>query len=155
MEFFKCLTQLDGCRLTTDWLGPCRDFFMLQSGKGVCFKIWRKNYYQKEFRTDARQPLPQIRLSVSMSLGAGQIIFLARINATENKVTGLSFYSWNEFSLHREYLVERSTIRIRKLVLSTGCPCYNSGSNAVFLDGRFLLDADRGNLSLPLRCESL
>ncbi|XP_066022944.1 uncharacterized protein [Pocillopora verrucosa] len=52
MEFFKCLTQLDGCRLTTDWLGPCRDFFMLQSGKGVCFKIWRKNYYQKEFRTD-------------------------------------------------------------------------------------------------------
>ena len=107
------------------------------------------------FTKDARQPLPQIRLSVSMSLGAGQIIFLARINATENKVTGLSFYSWNEFSLHREYLVERSTIRIRKLVLSTGCLCYNSGSNAVFLDGRFLLDADRGNLSLPLRCESL
>ncbi|XP_066022588.1 adhesion G-protein coupled receptor D1-like [Pocillopora verrucosa] len=35
--------------------------------------------------TDVRQPLSQIRLSVSMSLGAGQIIFLAGINATENK----------------------------------------------------------------------
>ncbi|CAH3157565.1 unnamed protein product [Pocillopora meandrina] len=31
------------------------------------------------------QPLSQIRLSVSMSLGAGQIIFLAGINATGNK----------------------------------------------------------------------
>ena len=59
-------------------------------------------------------------------------------------------------SLHRKYLVERSTTRIiRKLFLSTGCLCYNSSSDAVFLDGRFLLDADRGNLSLLLRCESL
>ena len=53
------------------------------------------NYFTK----DARQPLPQIRLSVSMSLGAGQIIFLAGINATENKVSGLSFYPWNELTL--------------------------------------------------------
>ena len=60
------------------------------------------------------------------------------------------------YSLHRKYLVERSTLRsIRKLFLFTGCLCYNSSSDAVFLDGRFLLDADRGNLSLPLRCESL
>ena len=51
------------------------------------------NYFTK----DARQPLPQIRLSVSMSLGAGQIIFLAGINATENKVSGPFFYLWNEF----------------------------------------------------------
>ncbi|XP_066022930.1 adhesion G protein-coupled receptor L4-like isoform X1 [Pocillopora verrucosa] len=35
--------------------------------------------------TDVCQPLSQIRLSVSVSLGAGQIIFLAGINATENK----------------------------------------------------------------------
>ena len=53
------------------------------------------NYFTK----DARQPLPQIRLSVSMSLGAGQIIFLAGINATEHKVSGLSFYPWNELTL--------------------------------------------------------
>ena len=45
------------------------------------------------FIRDVRQPLSQIRLSVSMSLGAGQIIFLAGINATENKVSGLSFIS--------------------------------------------------------------
>ena len=60
------------------------------------------------------------------------------------------------YSLHRKYLVERSTLRsIRKLFLFTGCLCYSSSSDAVFLDGRFLLDADRGNLSLLLRCESL
>ena len=60
------------------------------------------------------------------------------------------------YSLHRKYFVERSTLRsIRKLFLFTGCLCYSSSSDAVFLDGRFLLDADRGNLSLLLRCESL
>ena len=60
------------------------------------------------------------------------------------------------YSLQRIYLVERNTTGIiRKLFLSTGCLCYNSSSDAVFLDGRFLLDADRGNLSLLLRCESL
>ncbi|XP_066023130.1 adhesion G protein-coupled receptor L4 isoform X2 [Pocillopora verrucosa] len=36
------------------------------------------------FLTDVREPLSQIRLSLSVSLGAGQIIFLAGINATEN-----------------------------------------------------------------------
>nr|XP_058970195.1 uncharacterized protein LOC131796617 isoform X2 [Pocillopora verrucosa]XP_058970196.1 uncharacterized protein LOC131796617 isoform X2 [Pocillopora verrucosa] len=45
-------------------------------------------------KMDARQPLPQIRLSVSMSLGAGQIIFLVGINATENKmlIEGIYLY---------------------------------------------------------------
>ena len=60
------------------------------------------------------------------------------------------------YSLHRKYLVERSTLRItRKLFLSTGCLCYSSSSDALFLHGRFLLDADRGNLFLLLRGESL
>nr|XP_058959400.1 adhesion G-protein coupled receptor D1-like [Pocillopora verrucosa] len=36
------------------------------------------------YLTDVWQPLTQIRLSLSVSLGAGQIIFLAGINATEN-----------------------------------------------------------------------
>ena len=49
------------------------------------------------FIRDIGQPLSQIRMSVSMSLGAGQIIFLAGINATENKVSGPFFYPWNEF----------------------------------------------------------
>ncbi|XP_022790917.1 adhesion G protein-coupled receptor L4-like [Stylophora pistillata] len=35
------------------------------------------------FLTDVRQPLSQIRLSLSVALGAGQIIFLAGIQATE------------------------------------------------------------------------
>ncbi|CAH3152075.1 unnamed protein product [Pocillopora meandrina] len=39
------------------------------------------------FITDVRQPLSQIRLSLSVSLGAGQIIFLAGINATENRAS--------------------------------------------------------------------
>jgi len=34
--------------------------------------------------TDVHQPLPQIRMSLAGSLGAGQIIFLAGIGATEN-----------------------------------------------------------------------
>ena len=52
--------------------------------------------YYYYFTRDVRQPLSQIRLSVSISLGAGQIIFLAGINAIENKVSILSFYPWNE-----------------------------------------------------------
>ena len=44
---------------------------------------------------------------------------------------------------------------IRKLFLSTGCLCYNSSSDTIFLDGRFPLDADWGNWSLLFRCESL
>ncbi|XP_058942067.2 adhesion G protein-coupled receptor L3 [Pocillopora verrucosa] len=36
------------------------------------------------YLTDVWQPLTQIRLSLSLSLGAGQIVFLAGINATEN-----------------------------------------------------------------------
>ena len=35
---------------------------------------------------------------------------------------------------------------IRKLFLSTGCLCYNSSSDTIFLDGRFPLDVDWGNL---------
>ncbi|CAH3157575.1 unnamed protein product [Pocillopora meandrina] len=40
--------------------------------------------------TDVRQPLSQIRLSVSMSLGVGQIIFLAGISDTEHKAACVS-----------------------------------------------------------------
>ncbi|XP_066023136.1 adhesion G-protein coupled receptor D1-like [Pocillopora verrucosa] len=36
------------------------------------------------YLTDVWQPLTQIRLSLSLSLGVGQIVFLAGINATEN-----------------------------------------------------------------------
>nr|XP_058949103.1 adhesion G-protein coupled receptor D1-like [Pocillopora verrucosa] len=37
------------------------------------------------FLTDVRQPLSQIRVSLAVALGAGQIFFLSGINATENK----------------------------------------------------------------------
>ena len=36
----------------------------------------------------------RIRLSLFVALGAGQIIFLAGINATENTVSILFIYSW-------------------------------------------------------------
>ena len=42
--------------------------------------------------SDVHQPLSQIRISLASSLGAGQVIFLAGINATEDKVRGLSRY---------------------------------------------------------------
>ena len=58
-------------------------------------------------------------------------------------------------SVYRMSLLFAPLRSIRKLFLFTGCLCYSSSSDAVFLDGCFLLDADRGNLSLPLRRESL
>ncbi|XP_022807522.1 adhesion G-protein coupled receptor D1-like isoform X1 [Stylophora pistillata] len=45
--------------------------------------LWTISLYS--FLTDVRQPLSQIRLSLAVALGAGQIIFLIGINATENK----------------------------------------------------------------------
>ena len=46
------------------------------------------------FTRDVWQPLTQIRLSLSASLGAGQIIFLTGINAKENTVSVVLIYSW-------------------------------------------------------------
>ena len=42
---------------------------------------------------DVNQPLSQIRMSLAGSLGVGQIIFLAGINATENPVRDLSKFT--------------------------------------------------------------
>ena len=64
-----------------------------------CFYIIYYFCFYNYFIGDVRQPLSQIRLSVSMSLGAGQIIFLAGINAIESKVSVLPFYPWNELTL--------------------------------------------------------
>ena len=46
------------------------------------------------FTRDVWQPLTQIRLSLSLSLGVGQIVFLAGINATENAVSVVFIYLW-------------------------------------------------------------
>ena len=48
------------------------------------------------FNRDLRQPLSQIRVSLAVALGAGQVIFLSGINATENKVGGF----FHCFALH-------------------------------------------------------
>ena len=42
--------------------------------------------------SDVHQPLSQIRISLASSLGAGQVIFLAGINATENTVRILEYH---------------------------------------------------------------
>ena len=47
------------------------------------------NLLSSFFTSDIHQPLSQIRISLASSLGAGQVIFLAGINATENTVTSL------------------------------------------------------------------
>ncbi|XP_066022823.1 adhesion G protein-coupled receptor L4-like [Pocillopora verrucosa] len=49
--------------------------------------------------TDVGQPLSQIRMSASMSLGAGQIIFLAGINATENKAACVTIAALMQYFL--------------------------------------------------------
>ena len=64
-----------------------------------CFYIIYFFCFYNYFIRDVRQPLSQTRLSVSMSLEAGQIIIFAGINATESKVSVLPFYPWNELTL--------------------------------------------------------
>ena len=53
---------------------------------------------------DLRQPLSQIRVSLAVALGAGQICFFAGINATEIKVGG-SFHYLNEI---KDIMIEQS-----------------------------------------------
>ena len=60
-------------------------FFLLMSG--FCFSFFFVIFH---FTRDVRQPLSQIRLSLSVSLGVGQLIFLAGVNATEHTVRGFS-----------------------------------------------------------------
>ena len=42
--------------------------------------------------SDVHQPLSQVRLSLVASLGLGQIMFLAGINATQDKVNACFFF---------------------------------------------------------------
>ena len=56
------------------------------------------------FNRDLRQPLSQIRVSLAVALGAGQICFFAGINATEIKVGGSSHYL-NEI---KDIMIEQS-----------------------------------------------
>ena len=60
------------------------------------------------FTRDVRKPLSQIRLSLSVSLGAGQIIFLAGIKATENTVS--------DFFIHLRYICSSGA----KVILKKG-----------------------------------
>ena len=109
------------------------------------------------FTRDVWQPLTQIRLSLSLSLGAGQIVFLAGINATENTVSVVYLYM--------VYLLFRGqTDSLLKIIWKSyknfffslaGSLCPNSSFLAVFPDGSFLLDAGGGNLFRPICCESL
>ena len=110
------------------------------------------------FIRDVWQPLTQIRLSLSLSLGAEQIVFLAGINATENTVSVIFIYLW--FIC----FVGGRTDSLLKIIWKTcknffyslvGSLCPNSSFLAVFLTGSFLLDAGGGNLFLPICCESL
>ena len=109
------------------------------------------------FTRDVWQPLTQIRLSLSVSLGAGQIIFLTGINATENTVSVVFIYSWF-FLLFRglKDSLENNMKKPQKLFFSlAGSLRPSSSFLAVFPDGSFLLDAGGGNLFLPVCCESL
>ena len=56
------------------------------------------------FTRDARQPLSQIRLSLAVALGAGQIIFLTGINATENKVGGFTVL----YNIFKDIIIEQN-----------------------------------------------
>ena len=65
-------------------------YWFLELASWLCFASVYALYINMifTFARDVRQPLPQIRLSLCVSLGAGQIIFLSGINATEKMVSG-------------------------------------------------------------------
>ena len=107
------------------------------------------------FNRDLRQPLSQIRVSLAVALGAGQICFFAGINATEIKVGGFSHYLNEIKDIMIEQSIEMTKILLFSLRICAGCVCHSSSYYAVFSDGRFLLDAGRGNLSLSVCCKSL
>ena len=52
--------------------------------------MYKISFFVCFFNSDVHQPLSQIRVSLAGSLGAGQIIFLAGINAIGNTVRDLS-----------------------------------------------------------------
>ena len=104
---------------------------------------------------DLRQPLSQIRVSLAVALGAGQICFFAGINATEIKVGGFSHYLNEIKDIMIEQSIEMTKILLFSLRICAGCVCHSSSYYAVFSDDRFLLDAGRGNLSLSVCCKSL
>ena len=58
------------------------------------------------FNRDLRQPLSQIRVSLAVALGAGQICFFAGINATEIKVGGFSHYLYEIKDIMIEQSIE-------------------------------------------------
>ena len=115
-----------------------------------------------DFNRDLRQPLSQIRVSLAVALGAGQVIFLSGINATGNKVCGFfhCFALHWFFSLILKILWSNKALKWQKILvfslrICAGSVCHSSSYYAVFSDGRFLLDARRGNLSLSICCKSL
>ena len=135
-------------------------YWFLELAPWLCFTSVYALYINMifTFTRDVRQPLPQIRLSLFVSLGAGQIIFLSGINATEKMVSGYILlveflqrsHSWTKLETKKKWIFWS----FLSFLLQTSV-YYISSSYAVFPDGRFLLDAGRGNLSLPSCCKSL
>ena len=102
------------------------------------------------FSTEILDNLSQIRLSHFVSLGAGQIILLAGINAIEETVgASLPFV---EFVQRKPPWMNCKKI-LSPLLLKAVCVTV-AALMQYFLMARFLLDARRGNPSLPVCCES-
>ena len=74
---------------------PCQillRFVFVSVSSLIFFSVFLFFFLLACFTRDVWQPLTQIRLSLSVSLGAGQITFLAGINATENTVSVVFMY---------------------------------------------------------------
>ena len=135
-------------------------YWFLELAPWLCFASVYALYINMifTFTRDVRQPLPQIRLSLCVSLGAGKIIFLSGINAAEKNgewvyiIGGIP--SKTSF-LNETWNQEKMNFLVFPLLSFADSVYHISSSYAVFPDGRFLLDAGRGNLSLPACCESL
>ena len=89
-------------------------YWFLELAPWLCFASVYALYINMifTFTRDVRQPLPQIRLSLCVSLGAGQIIFLSGINATEKMVSGYILlveflqrsHSWTKLETKKKWI---------------------------------------------------
>ena len=136
-------------------------YWFLELAPWLCFASVYALYINMifTFTRDVRQPLPQIRLSLCVSLDRSWTNHLSLWNKRHRK-NGEWLYiiggipSKTSF-LNETWNQEKMNFLVFPLLSFADSVYHISSSYAVFPDGRFLLDAGRGNLSLPSCCESL
>ena len=141
--------------LTTSTIAGAKGVLCLGVVIFLALSRYQLHHFYAFFVSDVHQPLSQIRMSLAGSLGAGQITFLAGINATENTVRDISKSRRKEAKVRCKERYAGHHLTEKCVGYFTGCLYYSSSSRAVLSDGSFLLDARWGTLPLLPCCQSL